>query len=168
MNTAPSVYLTAFCCEHHTLSVTTGGHYRCKSQSQRRFMTPVLVFQPGLGKCPAEDLQIKTGNERWADRNARSAVSSVPRLLSFPLVPFSLLITALPFVLPSVIFIAPSLFSSLSDEDIALQCCLPQVVWQSLMLMGSCVKWVKEPPLSCTDVCLMQSKYVLITGWGSS
>lgn len=44
------------------------GHYRCKSQSQRCFMTPVLVFQDGLGKCPVEDLQIKTESEGWADR----------------------------------------------------------------------------------------------------
>lgn len=44
------------------------GHYRCKSQSQRCFMTPVLVFQDSLGKCPVEDLQIKTESEGWADR----------------------------------------------------------------------------------------------------
>lgn len=54
-------------------------------------------FQDGPVECPVDDLQIKTGAGRWADRWARSAVRHVPRSVSYH---------SLPFVWPSVTFMA--------------------------------------------------------------
>lgn len=76
-------------------------------------MTPVLVFQDGPGKCPVEDLQIKTEKRELGGQVGLLSCQQYPSsTFTHPISPLP--ITALPFVLPSVIFIAPSLSPSLS------------------------------------------------------
>lgn len=85
------------------------GHYGCKSQLRWCFMTPVLVFQAGLGKCLGEDLQIKTGKREVGGQVGPLSCQHHPLSPFYPPPPLFLPITALPFVLASVIFMASSL-----------------------------------------------------------
>lgn len=113
MNTTPSAYLTGFCCEHHTLSISSGVITDANPSRSSVLWHLFLFSKTAPASVPSRTC--KSRRKTRDGRTGRPARLSASSLVYLHLPPPSpcLPITALPFVFPSVIFIAPSLSPSL-------------------------------------------------------
>lgn len=113
MNTAQSAYVTGLRWERHTLSISS--EVITDANPSRSGVLWHLFLFSGLASASVPSRTCKSRQKTRDGRTGRPAQLSAlsPVSLLFLSTSF-LLITALPFVLPSVIFIAPSLSMSFS------------------------------------------------------
>lgn len=162
MNTTLGVYLTGFCYEHHTLSISSGV-ITDANPSRSSVLWHLFLFSR-LASVSVPSRTCKSRQKTRGGRTGRPAqLSAVSLVCLYSPSSLFLPITALPFVLPSVIFIALSLYSSLSFRR---GHCTPPLldIWTSaffcpwlfpgsLMLMGVYVKLDQSFPEQMSGSC---------------
>lgn len=113
------------------------GHYRCKSQTRRGFMTPVPVFQDGPGKCPTEDLQIKMEKQGMGGQVGPLSCQCCPSSAFPPLFSRSRLCHLRSHQSFSSPHPSPPLTVSVLDEDIAPHLC--RILQRLLLSVDGCL-----------------------------